>query len=207
MPPRLHWSGGIFFDPMTTPDSGPSRWEKQESSLLARTRIFDLDQIRYRHPKRGAARDFVVIQPPDWVNVLALTSAHELVLVRQFRFGIDDFALEIPGGMIDAGESPLVAGARELLEETGYEGGEIKSLGTVRPNPAIQSNRCHIALATDVDLVGPTSWDTDEEIEVFLRPVDEVLQLARSGGITHSLVLNALFLFEPWWREMRARGV
>ena len=77
----------------------------------------------------------------------------------------------------------------------------------MRPNPAIQSNRCHIALATDVDLVGPTSWDTDEEIEVFLRPVDEVLQLARSGGITHSLVLNALFLFEPWWREMRARGV
>jgi len=192
---------------MTASDSGPSRWEKQTRSSLARTRVFDLDQVRYRHPRRRTERDFFVLQPPDWVNVLALTPEHQLVLVRQFRFGIDDFALEIPGGVIESGEDQLVAGARELLEETGYQGSAVQLLGTVIPNPAIQSNRCHIALVTGAVSVGPPAWDADEEIEVSLCPVDEVLALARNGGIGHSLVLNALFLFEPWWRKMKARGV
>ncbi len=192
---------------MTVPDAGPSRWEKLEKTSLARTRIFDLDHIHYHHPQRDTDRDFVVIQSPDWVNVLALTPEHQLVLVRQFRFGINDFALEIPGGMIDVDESPLNGGVRELMEETGFRGSDPQLLGTVRPNPAIQSNHCHVVLVTDAGPVGPPAWDTDEEIEVSLRPVDEVLEMARNGGIFHSLVLNALFLFEPWWLKMKARGI
>ena len=149
----------------------------------------------------------MVIQSPNWVNVLALTPEHRLVLVRQFRFGINDFALEIPGGMIDKEETPLHAGVRELLEETGYRGDAAQLLGTVRPNPAIQSNHCHIVLVTDARPIGPTAWDADEEIAVSLLPVDEVLQLARTGGIIHSLVLNALFLFEPLWLKMKGQGI
>jgi len=190
------------------PSAGrPSRWEKLGQTTLAQTRVFDLHSVRYRHPGRRTERDFIVAHPPDWVNVLALTPDHRLVLVRQFRFGLDDFALEIPGGVMEPGEDPLAAGVRELREETGFTGAPARLLGEVRPNPAILSNRCHVVLVEQAVAAGPTAWDHDEEIEVLTLPVEEVLALARNGGITHSLVLNALFLFEPRWRALQAGGI
>jgi 8-oxo-dGTP pyrophosphatase MutT (NUDIX family) len=144
-----------------------------------------------------------VIEAPDWVNVLALTPEHELVLVRQFRFGIDNLSLEIPGGMIEPGEDPLAAGLRELREETGYAGARVRSLGSVHPNPAMQNNRCHFVCVEEARRTDGTDWDEDEEIEILTQPVEEVYALARSGGITHALVLDALLLFAPLWEEIK----
>lgn len=192
---------------MIPSDPAPARWEKGDHAVLARTRVFDLHSVRYRHPGRDTERDFIVIRPPHWVNVLALTPDHHLVLVRQFRFGADDFSLEIPGGVMDPGEEPLATGVRELREETGYAGGMARLIGCVQPNPAIQSNRCHIVLVENARPATAMAWDQDEEIAVVTRPVDEVFALARNGGITHSLVLNALLFFEPRWRQLQGRGV
>lgn len=183
--------------------SNPARWEKLGNATQAKTRVFDLTSVRYRHPARGTERDFVVVRPPDWVNVLALTPDGWLVLVRQFRFGIDEFSLEIPGGVMEAGEDPVAAGLRELREETGFTGERVRLLGSVHPNPAIQSNRCHFVLVEDAARTAELEWDADEEIEITTLPVDEVLALARSGAIAHGLVLDALFLFEPHWRSFR----
>ena len=181
----------------------PERWEKLADATIASTRVLDLHRTRFRHPRRNVERDFVVIRPPDWVNVIALTPDRHLVLVRQFRFGIDTFSLEIPGGCLEAGEDPVVAGVRELREETGYAGTSARLLGSVHPNPAIQSNRSHFLLVENATKTEEIEWDADEEIEVTTLPVDDVLALARSGGITHGLVLDALFHFEPIWRQMR----
>ena len=185
----------------------PSRWEKLGQTTQAKTVVFELQSVHYRHPARGTERDFVVIRAPDWVNVLALTPDERLVLVRQFRFGIDAFSLEIPGGVMETGEDPVEAGLRELREETGFTGGRAWLLGSVHPNPAIQSNRCHIVLVEDAVRTAALEWDTDEEIEVTTLPADEVFALARGGAVTHGLVLNALFLFEPHWRERKGRDV
>lgn len=119
----------------------PSRWQKLGESVISATRIFDLRTARYRHPVRNRERDFYVVHSRDWVNVLAVTTDKQLVLVNQFRFGIDDFSLEIPGGVIEPGEDPVKAGLRELEEETGYVGGNARLLASVHPNPAIMSNR------------------------------------------------------------------
>lgn len=186
--------------------SSPSRWEKGASRSLAATRIFDVQGITFRHPVRGTEREFVVIAAPDWVNVIAITPDHRLVLVNQFRYGTDAFSWEVPGGVIDAGEDPVAAGVRELREETGYTGKSARLLGTVNPNPAILNNRCHLVLVEDVARTEQQDWDPDEEIEVCALPVEEVLKWAYSGRITHSLVLNALFLFAPHWAEIKARS-
>jgi ADP-ribose pyrophosphatase len=188
---------------MNPSQSGPARWEKLADTTLVKTRVFDLHSTRFRHPARAVERDFVVIHPPDWVNVLALTPDHQLVLVRQFRFGLDGFSLEIPGGMMHHGEDPVVAGLRELREETGFAGGPARLLGSVHPNPAIQSNRCHFVFVEQAVASQPLEWDADEEIEITTLPVDEVLALARAGGITHALVLDALFYFEVLWRKLK----
>ena len=187
--------------------SGPSRWERLGQTTQAKTRVLDLLSVRYRHPVRGTERDFVVVQPSDWCNVLAVTPRGELVLVRQFRFGIDAFSVEIPGGVMEAGEDPIEAGLRELREETGFVGAHARLLGSTHPNPAIQSNRCHFVLVEDALQSEALEWDTDEEIAVTTVPVEEVFARARAGGITHALVLNALFLFEPHWRARLAAGV
>lgn len=182
-----------------------SRWQQLGRRRQLETRIFDVVGAQYRHPARGVEREFVVIEAPDWVNVIALTLDGHVVLVRQFRYGIDEFSLEIPGGVIEPGEDPVVAGLRELREETGYTGAPATLLGIVRPNPAIQSNRCHFVFVEQAVRSHELAWDADEEIEVLTLPADEVLALARSGGIVHSLVLNALMLFEPHWLARRAR--
>lgn len=184
-------------------NSPASRWDVLAHSDLLKTRIFDVRSTRFRHPVRDVERDFIVIDPPDWVNVVAVTPDDHMVLVRQFRYGTNDFSLEIPGGVMEPGEVPAVAGVRELQEETGYTGAPARILGSVRPNPAMQSNRCHFLLVEDATATLPMAWDHDEEIEVCLLPVSEVLLQARKGGINHSLVLNALFLYEPIWRGAR----
>ncbi len=187
-----------------TENHTPSRWEKRSERVLTRTRIFDLRSTYYHHPVRGSGRDFYVMHSPDWVNVVALAPDRRMVLVRQFRFGIDDFSIEVPGGVMDhAGEDAVAAGLRELREETGYAGGNARLLGRVHPNPAIMSNRCHLVLVEQCERVAGPDWDPDEEMEIMLAPVDEVYAWARAGRITHSLVLDALLLFAPVWAEMR----
>ena len=190
---------------MSLPHSGPSRWEKLGRALRTKTAVFDIFNVRYRHPARGAERDFVVIQAPDWVNVIALTPERRLVLVRQFRYGIDEFSLELPGGVIEPGEDPVAAGLRELREETGYAGTSARLLGSVHPNPAIQSNRCHFVVVESAVPTHAQDWDPDEEIQVSTEPVDDVYALARAGGISHGLVLDALMFFEPHWRAIAGK--
>src|SRR3954464_2400409 len=160
---------------MSSSSSTPARWEKLGESTAVKTRVLDLLNVRYRHPVREVERDFVVIAAPDWCNIIALTPDGQLVLVRQFRYGTNDFSLEIPGGMIDPGEPPIDAAIRELREETGYVGTNVQVIGSVQPNPAIQNNRCHFVLIENAELRAPVGWDHDEEIEVQLAPVDEVI--------------------------------
>jgi 8-oxo-dGTP pyrophosphatase MutT (NUDIX family) len=185
----------------------PHRWRKLRSEPLVTTRIFDVTKQFFQHPGRDRPNDFFVINAPDWVNVIALTPDHQLVLVRQFRFGIDEFSLEIPGGIIDPGEDCLAAGVRELREETGFVGDPARLLGSVHPNPAMQNNRCHLVLVENARPAAELEWDADEEMEAMLKPVDEVYALAYAGGITHAMVLDGLLLFAPHWAQLRRGAV
>lgn len=182
----------------------PARWETLGHTSRLQTPIFDVFGTRYRHPVRAVEREFIVIRAPDWVNVVAVTTDNRIVLVRQFRYGIAEFSLEVPGGVMEAGEDPVAAGLRELQEETGFSGAPAKLLGSVHPNPAIQGNRCHFVFVEAAVKTHELGWDPDEEIEVVTLPVEEVFALAHSGGIVHSLVLNALMLFERHWRTLKA---
>lgn len=192
---------------MTNPPAPPQRWQKLRSKLLARTRIFDVTSEFYRHPNRTEEQEFFVVNAPDWVNVVALTPDHRLVLVRQFRYGTNDFSLEIPGGIIDPGEDCVAAAVRELREESGYVGGSARLLGSVRPNPAMQNNHCHLVLVENARPQAELEWDPNEEFEITTLPVDEVYALAYAGGITHALVLDALLLFTPHWQKLRPGAV
>jgi len=135
----------------------------------------------------------------DWVNVVPVTAGGQVVLVRQYRFGVEASTLEVPGGVAEPGEEPAHAAARELREETGYGGGTWQALGYVHPNPAIQNNRTWLYVARGVELLGPPEPDPTESIEVELHPLGEVAHLLRSGAVTHALAVVTLqrLLLDP----------
>jgi 8-oxo-dGTP pyrophosphatase MutT (NUDIX family) len=162
--------------------------------------IFKLRQFQAADPRSGRSHPRVVLDCPDWVNVIPVTKAGEVVLIRQFRFGTWSLTLEIPGGMVDPGEEPAVAAARELEEETGYRPARLESLGFCHPNPAIQTNRLHTFLAHDCEQVHAGEPDELEDISIEPTPRAKVEEYLRDGQISHSAVITA-FYFE----QLRAR--
>jgi ADP-ribose pyrophosphatase len=137
-------------------------------------------------------RDAYTFVCPDWVSVVPVTAEGEFVLVRQYRYGIDASSLEVPGGMIDAGEQPAVAAMRELREETGYGGGTLVSLGSSHPNPVLQDNLHHMFLLRDARALGDPEFDEGEHCEVVLVDQTTLRNYARDGTISHALVLLSL---------------
>jgi len=167
-------------------------WERLASEVAYACRIFTIRRDRSRFSRDDAEHDFHVLESTDWVNIIPITPANEVVLVRQFRHGIRDTTLEIPGGMVDPGDpSPLVAARREMIEETGYDSERVDPLGAIHPNPAIQNNLCHSFVAYDVEPRHDTHFDTTEETEVVLVPMRDVPDLIRRDEITHALVVVA----------------
>ena len=137
--------------------------------------------------------DYIRIRASDWVNAVAVTEDGFLVLVRQFRWGVEQSTLEVPGGAVDEGEDPAVAAARELLEEGGYGGARAIPLGWVWSNPAIQDNRTWMYLFLDVQKLGePHRGPGEEDLEVVLLPASEARALLAQGVITHALAVVAL---------------
>jgi len=179
--------------------SSPPPWELVETEHLQDCRVFRVSRSRARSPRTGAAHDFFRIDAEDWVNVVALTERDELVLVRQFRHGARATTLEIPGGMVDPGESPRDAALRELLEETGYaprDARDVAAVGAVNPNPALFGNRVHTFVVRGCARIAAIANEGAEETRVELLPREHLHAAVVAGEIDHALVLAGLYFFE-----------
>lgn len=177
--------------------SHAKNWRQIGNEQLLDCRIVQIYRSKVVSPHTGVAHDFVQIQSVDWVQVIPITAAGEIVMVRQYRAGARAMTLEIPGGLLDAGEDPAVAAARECLEETGYATKVLKPMGSMNPNPALFTNRLHSFYALDVERVAGIKNEHTEHTEVELIPLNELEGLLRDGRIDHSLVAATL------WRYLR----
>ncbi|MCA8964291.1 MAG: NUDIX hydrolase [Planctomycetes bacterium] len=181
----------------------PHEWEHLGDEELYRYLVFRARRSRRRSPRTGVEIGFFLLDTVDWVNVIPITAAGEIVLVRQFRHGSDGVSLEIPGGIIDRSDrDPAATAARELREETGYVADELVALGEIRPNPAFMTNRCHVFVARGCRLQGALQMDPGEDIEVVTMPLAELDAAIAGGVIDHAIVLAAL----ARWRAAERGG-
>jgi ADP-ribose pyrophosphatase len=176
-------------------------WRRVSEEPAGSFRILDVLRVGLEDGAGKPRGEAFTVRCNDWCNVVALTPADEVVLVWQYRFGSEALSLEIPGGVIDAGERPEAAARRELREETGYEADDLELLLVVEPNPAIQNNRCFTYLARGARKTASTGFDAQEELETALLAAAHVPDLLDAGQVTHALVQGAL---EAFWRR---RGV
>lgn len=161
-------------------------------------RIFRILRETAVSPRTGEPHLFTRVESPAWVNIVPLTAAGDVILVRQWRHGIKDFTLEIPGGLVDDGESPAAAAAREVREETGYAGEPPVEIGVVEANPAFMPTLTHTFLVENCRLAGEATPDPGEDLEVVVRPLAAIPDLIARGEIRHSLVLCGF-----WWLALR----
>ncbi len=174
----------------TPDDAHELSWRRQSSEIVADCRVFRVRRDVSISPHKGSEHDFFVLESGDWINIIPLTADDEVVMIEQYRHGSQEVTLEIPGGMVDAGESPLNAAAREMLEETGYAAaGGVVNLGKVRPNPAIHNNWIHTFLARDVGLRQKPVIESTEHTVVRLVPLADIPRLISDGTINHALVV------------------
>lgn len=170
----------------------PTPWKTEARRTVIADRWIDVRAERVVTGKGAVLDPYYIVHYPDWAVCVALTEDDRLVMVRQYRHGTGRAALELPGGMVDAGESGEAAGPRELLEETGHGGGDIRSLGRFAANPAIQTNYLHVTLMTGARPVAAPKEEAGEEVEIVLLPFAEALAAALDGRMEQSMHVAAL---------------
>jgi 8-oxo-dGTP pyrophosphatase MutT (NUDIX family) len=185
------------------PGSEPS-WihdDVAHDQTLIETWLLQLRRERFRSRISGKTHDYFVVHLADGVQAVAVTGEQEVVLVRQFRAGSRRDSLEIPGGLLEPGEDPCTAGARELLEETGYAGDPPVLLGTHWPNPAILSMRNSTILVRNAHRIAEPQPDPSEELAIELVPICDLPTLIQNGRIDHAVCVAGLL----WWLALEDR--
>ncbi len=179
----------------------PVAWQTREDIFVTDCRVFKLYTRRCYHPQREVTADFTVISSPAWVQAIAQTPDGKLVMVNQWRFGMESFSWEMPGGLVDDGEDIVESAKRELVEETGYTGKNPRIIATCSPNPAVQNNKTYFVLFEDCTSTDNVDWDTHEEIEMGVFSRDDIRAMVADGRIHNAITFNALYFLDEELRK------
>lgn len=171
-------------------------WRKLKSEVVCDCKVFKVLKNRFHHPD-GRESDFFEISSLNWVQVAAIVDENKVVMVKQFRFGVEKKSWEFSGGVIEKDEAPKVAALRELQEETGYTG-DVEIVASFSPNPAIQSNTAFFAIAKNCKKVSDVNWDENEEIETKLVEISELDAMVKRGEIFHSIAINGVYYLQKY---------
>lgn len=179
---------------MDKPITDSRRWQLLHSEYIIDRPWLHARRDHVKLPTGAEHDEYYVLEYPEWINVIAITADGKMVMERQYRHGLQRTDYEICAGVAEPGEDPMEAARRELLEETGYAGGDWREFMTIAPNPTNMTNYSHTFIAEGVTLQAAQHLDRTEDIEVLLMSPDEVFTLLRDGKIIQALMAA------PLWR-------
>jgi len=180
-------------------------WHEISRKKIVDCKIFDCYSVK-REDFDGVVADFTIIDAPNWVTVIAPildNGIESIVMVRQFRHGSEQLTIEFPAGMVEKGESPEVAAARELLEETGIKATKLTLLGAGNPNPAFLNNISYTYLAEELLELGVQSLDENESIDIVKISEKELFEQLGSGEFDNGIMVSAFFYYQKWKNRIK----
>lgn len=169
------------------------KWQKLSSRYLVKEKWATLRIDTCKLQNGTIKDDYYVLEYPNWVNAIALTADHKIILVRQYRHAADIVSLEVPGGVMDGDELPEHAIRRELMEETGYSFESTELIATLYPNPATANNVTYTYLLKGGIKTHSQHLDEHEILNVEEYTIPEVKQLLMDQKIDQALHCAALF--------------
>ena len=171
-----------------------NRWKTLKSEYIIKRPWLTARRDVVQLPNGEINDEFYVLEYPDWINVIAITPDDHFVFVRQYRYALDLDSVELCAGVIEPNETPEEGARRELLEETGFGGGEWQEFMTIGQNPSTCNNLTHCLIATGVEKIQDQHLDRTEDIDVVLLSREQVLEMLNSDTLKQALMLA------PLWR-------
>ena len=174
----------------------PEGWEVLSSEYMHREPWLTVRKDALKLANGHVIPDYYVLEYPDWVNVVGVTKDERLLIISQYRHGIGKVSYEICAGVSEKGDgSPMESAKRELLEETGYGGGEWQEWTSMAPNSSTSNNWVHCYLATGIEKVAEPELEKSEDISVHLFTAEEVKELMLRGDIIQATQLTSLWKY------------
>lgn len=171
------------------------QWQCTKSERGPELGLFRVRYDYMQNPRNARIGKMTILEANDSANVVALTIAEQILFVRQYRFGTENYTLELPGGIVDDNEAPRLAVERELREETGFSSSNWQSLGKVGSNPVFMDSYIHHWLARDIQLTHKVKLDEGEDIQLVFLTVEEVKKGLQEGRFLHPHTISALARF------------
>lgn len=171
------------------------KWKILSSEYLIKRPWLTARRDKVELPDGRINDEYYVLEYPDWVNVIAITKDGEFIMEKQYRHGLGVESIELPCGVMEEGEDPMEAAKRELLEETGYAGGEWSKLMTISANPGSMNNLTHCYLAVGVEKVAEQALDATEDLTVHLMSREQVKALLDSDQLCQALMIAPLYKY------------
>ncbi len=169
------------------------KWTLLDSKYIIQRPWATLRVDKLQMPNGNVKEEYYVLEYPTWVNMVGITDADEVLFVRQYRHGSGQIMVELPAGVVEAGEAPELAARRELLEETGYAFDSIEKICELYANPATSGNITHTYLLKGGRKVQEQELDASEDIEVVHMSIPEARQFLLDNKIGQALHTSALF--------------
>ena len=165
-----------------------------ESNIIHKGKVFDLkiDKIKYDSGNDGVRE--VAVHNGGAV-VVPVKENGDIILVKQFRYPLNKFLLELPAGKLDLNEDPLICARRELIEETGFRTENFKHLGSISTTPGFCTEILHIYLAKDLREGSHNREEGEYGMEVFSYPLDHVIEMIKKGDIIDSKTIAGIFYY------------
>ena len=174
-----------------------------EQQLFYRGRKFNFDVNKLRLPN-GVEGNWECIRHPGGALAVPITQDGKLVLVKQYRFAVEQRILEFPAGTLEVNEEPAITIKREIQEETGYEAKKWHYLGEFPLAPGYSDEYIYAFLAQELEkLVHPPQQDDDEDIEVILMSFEEFEQGIISGEIIDGKTIASFFIAKLFLEKNR----